>query len=86
MSLSLTELPTKHHDLHELYSAVKIKSYLTESVTSQLCIDVKIEDGQRIGAPSVKTSLLEKLRPYQLDAVGWMVAKEKGKLCIICNR
>ena len=75
---AVPQLPTKHHDLHELYSAVKIKSYITDEIDPHLAVIMKTEEGQMMRAPTVKSSLLEKLRPYQLEAVKWMIAREKG--------
>ena len=57
---------------------MKIKSYITDEIDPHLGIDVKTEEGQMMRAPTVKSSLLEKLRPYQLEAVKWMMAREKG--------
>ena len=69
----LPALPSFHHNVTELFSKVKHKPYLSEEITAKLNV-------QKEGTTSsmYKDRLLDKLRPYQLEGVKWMIAKEKG--------
>ncbi|KAF6025413.1 SHPRH [Bugula neritina] len=71
------ELPSDHHDLDILYSAIKEKSYLSSTPTLQL--EDQLQEAEEGGESMTrKRNLLAKLRRYQVDAVKWMLCKERG--------
>lgn len=76
---TLPDIPSFHHDIATLYSEVKRKPYLTKDSTPRL--DAQLDTVAELILPELALSrrlLLSKLRPYQMEAVRWMVAKERG--------
>lgn len=76
--MSVPRVPCFHHDVVVLCNELSKKPYLTEDITPQLNIGSNSATEHPLATS--KHILLDKLRPYQLDAVKWMIAREKGEI------
>lgn len=76
---AVAELPCSHHDIVALYRCIREKPYMT---ANHVVLDSRSEGVETPPTTDrlehTKQLLLAKLRPYQADAVQWMIGKERG--------
>ncbi|XP_067947672.1 E3 ubiquitin-protein ligase SHPRH-like [Watersipora subatra] len=73
---SLPPTPSFRHDVAALFRMVKLKDYLREEINPDLNTDPAMTSyGDDKGM--MKHLLLKKLRPYQMEALKWMISMEK---------